>query len=110
MLGMLGMARSVGGRGAAFASSLILEVAPVRRSTLYVRSIVLLNYHLHKLFVLSIFYPLRKMTLGDKHQRADDRKELLASSRIVLQLQSAAMEIWSNWDLVVGRALSPAAP
>ncbi|WWD16289.1 hypothetical protein CI109_100715 [Kwoniella shandongensis] len=66
-------------------------------ANMYVRSVILLNYHLHKLFVLSIFLPLR----GVNSVSFNERKALLESSRLVLQIQGAGFEVWSGWDLVI---------
>ncbi|KAK8869445.1 hypothetical protein IAR55_000009 [Kwoniella newhampshirensis] len=66
-------------------------------ANMYVRSVILLNYHLHKLFVLSIFLPLR----GVNSVSSNERKALLESSRLVLQIEGAGFEVWSSWDLVM---------
>jgi len=64
-----------------------------------VRAIILLNYHLHKLFVLSIFFPLR----GVAYTSIAEREALLESSRVVLKIEASGFEVWSSWDLVVSR-------
>lgn len=71
--------------------------ADTTNSTLYVRSIILLNYHLHKLFVFSIFFPL----LGVAATGDSEREPLLESSRVVLKIEASGFEVWSSWDLVI---------
>lgn len=73
------------------------SAADTVNSTMYVRSIILLNYHLHKLFVLSIFFPLK----GVSYSNNSERDELLDSSRVVLRIESSGFEVWSSWDLVI---------
>lgn len=73
------------------------SAADTSNSSLYVRAIILLNYHLHKLFVLSIFFPL----LGVASTSAAEREELLESSRVVLKIEASGFEVWSSWDLVM---------
>ncbi|BEJ12169.1 hypothetical protein CspHIS471_0206290 [Cutaneotrichosporon sp. HIS471] len=65
-------------------------------ATNYIKSITLLNYHLHKIFVLSIFFPLR----GISYTSASERIELLQSARVVLKIEQT-FEVWSSWDLVM---------
>lgn len=71
--------------------------ADTTNASLYVRSIILLNYHLHKLFVFSIFFPL----LGVAATGASEREPLLESSRVVLKIEASGFEVWSSWDLVI---------
>ncbi|KAL1408852.1 hypothetical protein Q8F55_005666 [Vanrija albida] len=71
--------------------------ATTTNSSMYVRSITLLNYHLHKLLVLSVFFPLR----GLNSTAASDREELLDSARVVLKIEATGFEVWSSWDLTI---------
>lgn len=73
------------------------SVSETVNSGMYVRTITLLNYHLHKLFVLSIFLPLQ----GVSYSTPSERAELLDSSRAVLKIESSGFEVWSSWDLVI---------
>ena len=63
--------------------------------------LILLQYHLHKLFVLSIYHPARGYDLGAHNIASVERHELLISARAVLRLRDDDTGIWSNWDLVV---------
>ncbi|ORY25542.1 hypothetical protein BCR39DRAFT_590107 [Naematelia encephala] len=63
------------------------------QASAYVRTIILLNYHLHKLFVLSLFMPRGAGTLASP--------ELFESSRLVLKIETAGFNVWSSWDLVM---------
>jgi hypothetical protein len=65
-------------------------------------NIILLQYQLHKLFVLSIYHPVRGVDVT-KDPSSPERKELLAAARAALQLQRMGLSVWSNWDLVVSR-------
>lgn len=62
---------------------------------------MLLQYHLHKLYVLSIYHPARGFDLSFTDISTFERQELLASARAVLQLRQDDSAIWSNWDLIV---------
>jgi hypothetical protein len=64
--------------------------------------LILLQYHLHKLFVLFIYHPARGFDLVTHNIASVERHELLISARAVLRLQHNDTGIWSNWDLVVG--------
>lgn len=67
---------------------------------------MLLQYQLHKLFVLSLYHPVRGVDLSHKSVLSAERKELLTAAREALQLQRMGMSIWSNWDLVVGQTMA----
>jgi hypothetical protein len=62
---------------------------------------ILLQYHLHKLFVLFIYHPARGHNLAMPNIASVERHEWLMSARAVLRLQNSDTGIWSNWDLVV---------
>lgn len=63
--------------------------------------LILLQYHLHKLYVLSIYHPARGFDLGTANISSVERQELLVSARAVLRLRQDEASIWSNWDLVM---------
>ncbi|KAJ5333512.1 uncharacterized protein N7506_007295 [Penicillium brevicompactum] len=63
--------------------------------------LLLLQYHLHKLYVLSIYHPARGFDLSPANISATERHELLVSARAVLRLRRDDASIWSNWDLVM---------
>ncbi|CAL5873746.1 uncharacterized protein PFLUO_LOCUS8028 [Penicillium psychrofluorescens] len=63
--------------------------------------LILLQYHLHKLYVLSIYHPARGFDLGSANISSGERHELLVSARAVLRLRQDDASIWSNWDLVM---------
>ncbi|KAI2792284.1 hypothetical protein POX_b02321 [Penicillium oxalicum] len=63
--------------------------------------LILLQYHLHKLYVLSIYYPARGFNLSSAKITPAERHELLVSARAVLRLRQDDAGIWSNWDLIV---------
>ncbi|KAE8147696.1 hypothetical protein BDV25DRAFT_29110 [Aspergillus avenaceus] len=63
--------------------------------------IILLQYHLHKLYVLSIYHPARGFDLSSANITPAERHELLVSARAVLRLRQDDSSIWSNWDLVM---------
>ncbi|KAF3386726.1 hypothetical protein F1880_000869 [Penicillium rolfsii] len=67
--------------------------------------LILLQYHLHKLFVLSIYHPARGFDLSAAKITPVERHELLVSARAVLRLRQDDASIWSNWDLIVGLAM-----
>src|ERR1700761_3516500 len=77
-----------------------LEPSPSDRQGI----LILLQYHLHKLYVLSIYHPARGFDLGSANISAGERHELLVSARAVLKLRQDDASIWSNWDLVVSTA------
>lgn len=62
---------------------------------------ILLQYHLHKLYVLSIYHPARGFDLGSANISPVERYEVLVSARAVLRLRQDDASIWSNWDLIV---------
>ncbi|KAJ9485441.1 hypothetical protein VN97_g7908 [Penicillium thymicola] len=62
--------------------------------------LILLQYHLHKLYVLSIYHPARGFDLSPANISSFERHELLVSARAVLRLRQDDASIWSNWDLV----------
>ena len=55
---------------------------------MFSRLIVFLNYHLHRIYALSICL-------------SANLAEVLQSSHTVLEMQAAGFKIWSSWDLVV---------
>lgn len=63
--------------------------------------LILLQYHLHKLYVLSIYHPARGFDLSSANISPVERHELLVSARAVLRLRQDDSSIWSNWDLIV---------
>ncbi|KAJ5170468.1 uncharacterized protein N7500_003251 [Penicillium coprophilum] len=63
--------------------------------------VILLQYHLHKLYVLSIYHPARGFDLSPANISSFERHELLVSARAVLRLRQDDASIWSNWDLVM---------
>ncbi|PWY93607.1 hypothetical protein BO94DRAFT_347320 [Aspergillus sclerotioniger CBS 115572] len=63
--------------------------------------LILLQYHLHKLYVLSIYHPARGFDLGSTDIAPAERHELLVSARAVLRLRLDDASIWSNWDLIM---------
>ncbi|KAF7718039.1 Fungal Zn(2)-Cys(6) binuclear cluster domain-containing protein [Penicillium ucsense] len=63
--------------------------------------LILLQYHLHKLYVLSIYYPARGFDLSSAKITPAERHELLVSARAVLRLRQDDASIWSNWDLIM---------
>ncbi|CAI7584131.1 unnamed protein product [Penicillium viridicatum] len=63
--------------------------------------LILLQYHLHKLYVLSIYHPARGFDLSPANISPFERHELLVSARAVLRLRQDDASIWSNWDLVM---------
>ncbi|KAJ5788332.1 hypothetical protein N7457_003322 [Penicillium paradoxum] len=63
--------------------------------------LILLQYHLHKLYVLSIYHPARGFELSPANISTFERHELLVSARAVLRLRQDDASIWSNWDLVM---------
>lgn len=65
------------------------------------RWVIFLQYHLHKLFVLSVYYPARGFDLFPSTVALNERLELLKSSQTAIRLHQTGMGIWSNWDLVV---------
>ena len=68
--------------------------------------LILLQYHLHKLYVLSIYHPARGFDLGSTDIAPAERHELLVSARAVLRLRLDDASIWSNWDLIVSLLLN----
>ncbi|KAL7418650.1 hypothetical protein Q5752_006333 [Cryptotrichosporon argae] len=67
-------------------------------ATPFVRSLILLNCHLHKLLALSIL-----STPGPEHEPRLDAHyaEMLASARLLLRIVATGFEVWSSWDLVM---------
>ncbi|OQD82606.1 hypothetical protein PENANT_c020G09474 [Penicillium antarcticum] len=63
--------------------------------------LILLQYHLHKLYVLSIYHPARGFDLSSADISSMERHELLVSARAVLRLRQDDASIWSNWDMVM---------
>ena len=80
-----------------------LLTRPAAHSSHYVRAIIVLNYHLHKIFVLSLFLPTRQQVFGQGHPQSGllISNELLESCRLALAVEQAGLDVWSNWDLVV---------
>ncbi|EAW10259.1 uncharacterized protein ACLA_047280 [Aspergillus clavatus NRRL 1] len=74
--------------------------------------LILLQYHLHKLYVLSIYHPARGFDLGFANITLTERQELLMSARAVLRLRQDDASIWSNWDLILNslKRSDPSAP
>ncbi|WVQ82792.1 hypothetical protein IAT38_004924 [Cryptococcus sp. DSM 104549] len=64
-------------------------------------NIILLQYQLHKYFVLSIYHYVQSVGITQSSTAASERKELLTTSRGALQLQRRGLAVWSNWDLVM---------
>ncbi|KAJ5681775.1 uncharacterized protein N7477_001715 [Penicillium maclennaniae] len=63
--------------------------------------LILLQYHLHKLYVLSIYHPARGFDISSANIGSVERHELLVSARAVLRLRHNDASIWSNWDLIM---------
>ncbi|KAJ6161387.1 hypothetical protein N7470_004783 [Penicillium chermesinum] len=63
--------------------------------------LILLQYHLHKLYVLSIYHPARGFDISSANITPVERHELLVSARAVLRLREDDASIWSNWDLIM---------
>ncbi|KAJ5778216.1 hypothetical protein N7520_001462 [Penicillium odoratum] len=63
--------------------------------------LILLQYHLHKLYVLSIYHPARGFDISSANITPVERHELLVSARAVLRLRQDDASIWSNWDLIM---------
>ncbi|KAJ5631516.1 uncharacterized protein N7484_011616 [Penicillium longicatenatum] len=63
--------------------------------------LILLQYHLHKLYVLSIYHPARGFNISSANISPVERHELLVSARAVLRLRQDDASIWSNWDLIM---------
>ncbi|KAJ5300834.1 uncharacterized protein N7443_005836 [Penicillium atrosanguineum] len=63
--------------------------------------LILLQYHLHKLYVLSIYHPARGFDISLANISPAERHELLVSARAVLRLRQDDASIWSNWDLIM---------
>ncbi|KAE8134275.1 hypothetical protein BDV38DRAFT_163199 [Aspergillus pseudotamarii] len=63
--------------------------------------LILLQYHLHKLYVLSIYHPARGFDMSSTNITPSERHELLVSARAVLRLRQDDASIWSNWDLIM---------
>lgn len=80
----------------------VLEPSPSDRQGI----VILLQYHLHKLYVLSIYHPARGFDLSSANITPVERHELLVSARAVLRLRQDDASIWSNWDLIVRPSLS----
>jgi len=66
--------------------------------------VILLQYQLHKLFVLSIYYSVRGVGM-DSNKANHEATEVLAAARGALEIQRRGMGVWSNWDLVVRMTL-----
>jgi hypothetical protein len=62
--------------------------------------VILLQYQLHKLFVLTIYYSVRGIGMNS-NKTSHEATEVLAAARGALQIQRKGMGVWSNWDLVV---------
>lgn len=79
----------------------VIEPSPSDRQGI----VILLQYHLHKLYVLSIYHPARGFDLSSANITPVERHELLVSARAVLRLRQDDASIWSNWDLIVRSCL-----
>jgi hypothetical protein len=62
---------------------------------------IIRQYNLHRLFVLSIYHPARGFDLFANNVASVERHELLVSARATLRLHNDDKSIWSNWDLVM---------
>ncbi|KAL2823840.1 hypothetical protein BDW59DRAFT_92728 [Aspergillus cavernicola] len=63
--------------------------------------LVLRQYVLHRLVVLSIYHPVRGCDLWSNSITPKEQHELLLSARATLKLHSHDDSIWSNWDLII---------
>ena len=65
-------------------------------ASMYIRAIILLNYHLHKIYVLSL-----ALALTAAGQAETVPVELLVTCRQGLALEMSGFDVWSSWDLVL---------
>ena len=65
------------------------------------RTLVIRQYILHRLTVLSIYHPARGCNLYANGMTPKEQYELLLSARATLKLHSNDTSIWANWDLVM---------
>ncbi|KAF4447197.1 hypothetical protein F53441_9244 [Fusarium austroafricanum] len=63
--------------------------------------LVLRQYVLHRLLVLSIYHPARSGNLWAHSITSNEQEELLLSARATLKLHQHDDSIWSNWDLIM---------
>ncbi|KAL6924017.1 hypothetical protein ACHAPO_006555 [Fusarium lateritium] len=63
--------------------------------------LVLRQYVLHRLLVLSIYHPARSGSLWSQSITSHEQEELLLSARATLKLHQHDDSIWSNWDLII---------
>lgn len=70
-------------------------------STTEQRTLVLRQYVLHRLVVLSIYHPARGCNLWSNSITPQEQHELLLSARATLKLHLHDDSIWANWDLVM---------
>ncbi|KAG5661746.1 hypothetical protein KAF25_003985 [Fusarium avenaceum] len=63
--------------------------------------LVLRQYVLHRLLVLSIYHPARSGNLWSQTITSNEQEELLLSARATLKLHQHDDSIWSNWDLIM---------
>ncbi|KAL4728199.1 hypothetical protein ACLX1H_004940 [Fusarium chlamydosporum] len=63
--------------------------------------LVLRQYVLHRLLVLSIYHPARSGNLWSQSITSHEQEELLLSARATLKLHQHDDSIWSNWDLII---------
>jgi hypothetical protein len=65
------------------------------------RQLVLRQYVLHRLVVLSIYHPVRGCDLWSRSITPSEQQELLLSARATLRLHLHDDTIWSNWDIIM---------
>ncbi|KAG5788685.1 hypothetical protein H9Q69_012241 [Fusarium xylarioides] len=63
--------------------------------------LVLRQYVLHRLLVLSIYHPARSGNLWAHSITSNEQEELLLSARATLKLHQHDDSIWANWDLIM---------
>lgn len=65
------------------------------------RKLILRQYVLQRLLVLSIYLPARGLSLFSQNTTPEGQYELLVSARTALKLHVDDRSIWSNWDLIM---------
>ncbi|ORX36111.1 hypothetical protein BD324DRAFT_657055 [Kockovaella imperatae] len=64
-------------------------------------NVMLLQYQLHKLFVLFIYNSVTNGARSGDSKASSDEDDLLSAARAALRIQRLGMAVWSNWDLVL---------
>lgn len=71
---------------------------PAYNSGAYVRTIIQLNYHLHRIYIFSL--PLSDTSNMLLSLPESLQSGLVQSSRIALKIFATGFDIWSSWDLI----------